>query len=208
LHQLNGAVHPHWLFQDASCVAVLELFGNLIRVFERGAKAGRAQQVHEDYHRNRLHETKAYFSKTARVHPFGQLLRAELEVALDGTADHRTRYLHMQKLSGAFGRQVALTYGGAVVGDARLIDRAGGIGYQANVMLVFDGPGRSEMLAIEEALPSIWRNLAATGRLPATHAMPSSQYRGTGIETATTSRLRASWTRRRSTRPAQAKFFA
>lgn len=184
MHQLNGAVHPHWLFQDASCVAVLELFGNLNRVYERGAKAGRAQQVHEDYHRNRLHETKAYFSKIARVHPSGQLLRVELEVALDGTADHRAWYLHMHMhmLSGAFGRQVALTYGGAVVGDDRLTDRAGGNDYQAHVMLVFDGPGRSEMLAIEEALPSIWRNLAATGRLRATHALPSFQYRGTGIE--------------------------
>ncbi|KPU95457.1 hypothetical protein APR51_43660 [Variovorax paradoxus] len=182
LHQMSMGMPQPWQFQDASWVTLFEEFGNLMRVGQRGASAGRAQQSHDDYHRKHLYETKCYFRKVARGHPSGHVLRLELEVALEGSADHRTRYLHMHRLSGAFNRQVALTYGDAVVGDARLMDRAGGNGYQAHVVLVFDGPSRSEMLAIEEALPGIWRDLATTGRLRALDATPRFQYRATGIE--------------------------
>lgn len=182
LHRMSAEMPEPWQFRDASWVTLFEEFGDLIRVHQRGASAGRSQQLHADYHRNRLHEAKSYFSKVARAHPLAHLVRIELEVALDGSADHRTRFLHMHKLSGDLIRRVALTYGDAVVGDARLIDRAGGNGYQAHVMLAFDGPNRSEMLAIEEAMPGIWRDIAPTGQLRDANAMPNFQYRGTGVE--------------------------
>lgn len=182
LNRMTVPIPQPWQFQEAAWVTLFEEFGDLIRLRQRSASAGRAQQLHEDYHRNRLREVRGYYSKVARAHPLGYLVRVELEVALDGSADHHTRFLHMRKLSGDFLRRVAFTYGDAVVADARLIDRAGGNGYQAHVALVFEGPNHSEMTAIKEALPGIWRDLAATGRLRDTNAMPNFQYRGTGAE--------------------------
>ena len=45
------------------------------------------------------------FRPVARRPPSGHVLRLALDVALEGSADHRTRYLHMHRLSGAFNRR-------------------------------------------------------------------------------------------------------
>ncbi|QRY31835.1 hypothetical protein JVX96_00450 [Variovorax sp. PDNC026] len=171
-----------WQSCAAPLVTLLENFGDHIRDHQRSTRAGRAQTLHDEIHRTRLQETKRYFAKLPRAHPTGYLVRVELELACGGTADPQTRFHHMHRSSGDFIRRLKLLYGEALVGDARLIDRASGNGYQAHVALVFDGPTHQELRDIEHALPSVWRDLAPNGQLRDTNAMPTFQYRGTGAE--------------------------
>lgn len=89
-------------------------------------------------------------------------------------------FRHMHEASGVFVRSVKLMYGNAIVGDARLIDRTSGNGYQAHVLLVFDGPTAEELAQIDEALADLWREQARGGDLLDVNAMPTFQYRASG----------------------------
>lgn len=182
LHQILIDWSQSWQSVDAPLVTLLENFGDSIRHHQRGAGAGRAQALHDEFHRTQFQNTKRYFSKLARVHPTGYLMRFELEVSSGGDADFQTRFLHMHRSSGDLIRRLKLIYGEALRGDARLIDRASGNGYQAHVALVFDGPNHQELRDIEQALPDLWRELVPKGQFRDTNEMPLFQYRGTGIE--------------------------
>lgn len=182
LHQVGVDWSQRSQSYAAPLVTLLEDFGDHIRDHQRSTRAGRAQTLHDEIHRTRFHDAKRYFAKLARVHPTGYLVRVELELASGGTADAHTRFVHMHRSSGNFIRRLKLIYGDALVGDARLIDRASGNGYQAHVALVFDGPTHQELQVIEQALPSLWRDVVPNGQLRDASAMPSFQYRGTGVE--------------------------
>lgn len=182
LDQMSAQMGQFWQFGHPAWITLFEEFGDTVRAYQRSANAGRIQQQRSDHHRNQLRQTKAFFARTARAHPAGHLVRAEVEGSLNGAADHRTRFLHMHRASGDFIRRLKLVYGDVIVCDARLIDRASGNGYQAHVLLVIDGPSHQEVAAIEEDLPNIWREVLPTGQLRDPSATPNFQYRGTGIE--------------------------
>lgn len=182
LHQLWIDWSQDWHSDTAPLATLLENFGDLVRDRERSTSAGRAQALHDEVHQTRFQNTKRYFAKLARAHPTGHLVRVELELASCGAADYRTRFLHMHRSSRDLIRRLKLLYGGAMVGDARLIDRASGNGYQAHVALVFDGPSHKEMRDIEQALPGLWREVVPNGWLRDANKMPNFQYRGTGAE--------------------------
>lgn len=182
LHQVLIDWSQRWESKNAAVKTLLEDFGDRIREHQRSASAGREQERHDAYHRRRTQEIARYFAKLAKANPTGYLMRAELETASGGTADHKTRYLHMHRTSADFIRRLKLMYGDAMKGNARLIDLAGGNGYQAHVALVFDGPSQQEMREIEAALPSIWKGVDSNGLLRDTNAIEKVQYRGTGVE--------------------------
>ncbi|TPG22145.1 hypothetical protein EAH83_16245 [Variovorax ginsengisoli] len=182
LHQLWIDWSQDLQSSAAPLVTLLENFGDHIRDHQRSTSAGRAQALHDEIHRTRFQNTKRYFAKLARAYPTGYLARVELELASGGAADHQTRFLHLHRSSRDLIRRLKLVYGEAMVGDARLIDRASGNGYQAHVALVFDGPSHKELRDIEQALPGLWREVVPNGRLRDANTMPNFQYRGTGAE--------------------------
>jgi hypothetical protein len=173
-----------WLFGGVCASAyVANLFnemGELVRLHGSSARGSRAMQRQDDEHAAKRQEVKGYFAKIARRHPTCDIKRFELKFSPSNLDDRDAVFRHMHKASGIFVRSVKLTYGDAIVGDARLIDRATGSGYLAHVVLVFSGPTAEELACVNEALADTWRNQTRGGDLVDVNAMPTFQYRATG----------------------------
>jgi len=167
-------------WQPAPIANAFNTMGEEVRSRGGSASAGRAMQRHADLHAAQWREANAYFAKLAKLHPAGDIKRVQLELPARNLYDKAGAFRHMRESSGIFLRSAKLMYGDAMVGDARLIDRGDGHGYQAQVLLAFDGPTAQELAQIDQTLADIWREQASEGSFVNMNARSMFQYRATG----------------------------